>query len=70
MEVLAVAVLEYILNRYPDSRGGLDEWLRDAVPGMGLSGERFETEVADPKLGRPDVLQRGDSGEERCFIEA
>ena len=70
MEVLAVAVLEYILNRYPDSRGGLDEWLRDAVPGMGLSGERFETEVADPKLGRPDVLQKGRDGEERFFIEA
>jgi len=30
----------------------------------------FETEARDPELGRPDVLQRGDGGEERFLIEA
>ena len=70
MEVLAVAVLEYILNRRPNSRQGLGELLTRIVPGMRLSGKPFETEVTDPKRGRPDVLQRGDGGDERFLIEA
>ena len=70
MEVLACSVLEYILNRHPGSREGLNELLARIVPGMRLSSMDFETEVADTKLGRPDVLQKGDDGEERFFIEA
>ena len=70
MEVLACSVLEYILNRHPDSREGLNQLLARIVPGMRLSGMDFETETRDPELGRPDVLQRGDGGEERFLIEA
>ena len=70
MEVLAVAVLEYILNKHPDSRRGLDKLLAGIVPGMRLSGEPFETEVADQESGRLDMLQRGDDGEERFSVEA
>ena len=32
MEEVAVAALAYILNRYPASREGLNEVLRQAVP--------------------------------------
>lgn len=70
MEVLACTVLEYILNRHLDSREGLNELLAGIVPGMRLSGMDFETEVADPKLGRLDVLQRGDDRQGRFVIEA
>ena len=70
MEVLACTVLEYILNQHPDSRDGLNDLLMRIVPDMRLSDMDFETEVADPKLGRPDVLQRGDNKEERFLIEA
>ncbi len=70
MEVLAVAVLEYILNSHPDSRRGVGELLARIVPGMRLSGRPFETEVADGESGRLDMLQRGDHGEERFIVEA
>ena len=70
MEVLAVAVLEYILNSHLDSRRGLGELLARIVPGMRLSGEPFETEVPDRESGRLDMLQRGDDGEERFIVEA
>ncbi|MYC67237.1 MAG: hypothetical protein F4X12_12980 [Acidobacteriia bacterium] len=70
MEVLACSVLEYILNHHPDSRDGLNDLLMRIVPGMRLSGMDFETEVTHPKLGRLDVLQRGDDGEGRFVIEA
>ena len=70
MEVLTVAVLEYILNSHLASREGLNQLLSQIVPGMRLSGMDFETEVADPELGRPDVLQRGDDGEPRFLVEA
>ncbi|MYH49395.1 MAG: hypothetical protein F4020_00490 [Gammaproteobacteria bacterium] len=70
MEVLACTVLEYILNHHPDSREGLNDLLSRIVPGMRLSGMEFETEIADPELGRLDVLQRGDDGEGRFVIEA
>ena len=70
MEVLTVAVLEYILNSHPDSREGFNQLLSRIVPGMRLSGMDFETEVADPELGRPDLLQKGDDGEARFLIEA
>ncbi|WP_420439606.1 hypothetical protein [Candidatus Palauibacter sp.] len=70
MEVLTVAVLEYILNSHPDSREGLNQLLSRIVPGMRLSGMDFETEVADPELGRPDLRQRGDDGEPRFLVEA
>ena len=69
-EVLAVAVLEYILNSHPDSRRGLGELLARIVPDMRLSGKPFETEVADRESGRVDMLQRGGGGEERFIIEA
>lgn len=70
IEELAVEALAYILNRYPDSRDGLDELLKRAVPDMKLSAERFETEVSAPDGTRPDVLQKGDDGRECFFIEA
>ena len=70
MEVLACSVLEYILNHHPDSRDGLNELLARIVPGMRLSSMDFETETRDLELGRPDVLQRGDGGEQRFLIEA
>ncbi len=70
MEVLACSVLEYILNSHPGSREGLNELLARIVPGMRLSGMDFETETPDPELGRPDVLQKGDNGEQRFLIEA
>ena len=70
MEVLACAVLEYVLNHHPGAREGLNELLARIVPGMRLSGMDFETETPNLELGRPDVLQRGDDGEERFLIEA
>ena len=70
MEELAVEALAYILNRYPDSRRGLDELLKRAVPDMRLSNQPFETEASALDGTRPDVLQKGDDGSERLFIEA
>ena len=70
MEEVAVEALAYILNRYPASRGGLNELVGWAVPDLRLSHETFETEAADLDLTRPDVLQKGDDGKERLFIEA
>ena len=70
MEEVAVEALAYILNRYPASRGGLNELVKHAVPGLQLSHETFETEAAGLDLTRPDVLQKGDDGKERLFIEA
>ena len=70
MEEVAVEALAYILNRYPASRGALAELLERAVPGMSLSAQPFETEASAPDGTRPDVLQKGDEGTERIFIEA
>ena len=70
MEEVAVAALAYILNNYPDTRGGLKELLEQGVPEMRLSDEPFQTEAADPDGTRPDVLQEGDDGKERLFVEA
>ena len=70
MEEVAVEALAYVLNRYPESTKGLEELLKRAVPGMSLSAHRFETEAFAPDGTRPDVLQKGDDGEERLFIEA
>ena len=70
MEEVAVEALAYILNRYPASRGGLNELVRRAVPDLPLSHETFETEAVDLQRRRPDVLQKGEDGEERLFIEA
>ena len=70
MEEVAVAALVHILNRYPASREGLDELLERTVPDMRLSAQPFETEVSAPDGTRPDVLQKGDDGKERLFIEA
>lgn len=69
MEELAVAALAYVLNRYPASIEGLAE-LVEPVPDMRLSAQPFETEVVAPDGTRPDVLQRGEDGSERLFIEA
>ena len=66
-EGLAVEALVYILDRYPASIEGLAELV---APAMGLSAQPFETEVVAPDGTRPDVLQRGDDGSERLFIEA
>ena len=70
MEEVAVAALAHILNRYPASRGGLKEVLERAVPGMRLSDEPFQTEVAFPDGARPDVLQKGADKQKRLLIEA
>ena len=70
MEEIAVEGLVYILNRYPASRGGLNEVVRRDVPDLWLSHETFETEAVDLDLKRPDILQKGDDGKERFFIEA
>ena len=69
MEELAVEALAYILNRYPASKEGLAE-LVEPVPDMRLSAQPCETEAVAPDGTRPDVLQRGDDGSERLFIEA
>ncbi len=69
MEELAVEALAYILDRYPASIEGLAE-LVEPVPDMRLSAQPFETEAVAPDGTRPDVLQRGDDGSERLFIEA
>ena len=68
-EGLAVEALVYILDRYPASIEGLAE-LVTPVSAMRLSAQPFETEVFAPDGTRPDVLQRGDGGSERFFIEA
>lgn len=70
MEEVAVEALTYILNRHPASREGLAELLKGAVPTMSLSDRPFETEAVAPDGSKPDVLQRGDDGSERLFIEA
>ena len=70
MEALAVEALAYIFNRYPESREGLQRLLKQAVPGMSLSVHPFKTQAVKPDGTRPDVLQKGDDGEERLFIEA
>ena len=70
MEEVAVAALAYILNNYPDTRGGLKELLEQGVPEMRSSDEPFQTEAADPDGTRPDVLQERDDGKERLLIEA
>lgn len=70
MEELAVAALTYILNRHPESRGGMEEVLKAAVPDASLSDQPFETEASDLDGTRPDMLQKGDDGSERLFIEA
>ncbi|WP_419860450.1 hypothetical protein [Candidatus Palauibacter sp.] len=70
MEEVAVEALAHILNRYPASRGGVNELLVRAVPNLRVSHETFETEAADLQRRRPDMLQKGDDGEERLFIEA
>ena len=68
-EGLAVEALVYILDRYPASIAGLAEIVAP-VPAMRLSAQPFETEVVALDGTRPDVLQRGDDGSERLFIEA
>ena len=76
MEEVAVEGLAYLLNRYPVSRGGVDEVLRDAGVELRTSHEPFETEAADLEKGRPDILQKGEPSQEgedpekRLFIEA
>ena len=70
MEEVAVEALAYVFNRYPESREGLEELLKRAIPCMGLSAHGFETEPVAPDGTRPDVLQKGDDGEKRLFIEA
>ena len=70
MEEVAVEALTYILNRYPASREGLAEVVEGPVPDMKLSAQPFETEAVAPDGTRPDVLQKGDDGSERLFIEA
>lgn len=70
MEEVAVEALAYILNRHRASRDGLAELVEQAVPGMGLSIQPFQTEAGAPDGTRPDVLQRGDDESERLFIEA
>ena len=69
-EEVAVEALTYILNRYPASREGLAELVERLIPEMKLSGQPFENEVTGPDGTKPDVLQRGDGGSERLFIEA
>ena len=69
IEELAVEALAYILNRYPASMEGVAELL-EPVPDMRLSAQPCETEAVAPDGTRPDVLQRGDDGSERLFIEA
>ena len=61
--------LAYILDRYPASVEGLAELL-ESVPGMMSSSQPFETEAVAPDGTRPDMLQRGEDGSERLFIEA
>ena len=70
MEELAVEALAYILDRYPASIEGLSELVERPIPDMRLSAQRFETEAVAPDGTRPDVLQKGDDGSERLFIEA
>ena len=69
-EEVAVEALAYILNRYPASRGGLNELLRKMVPELRLSDGPFRTEVSASDGTKPDVVQTGVDGEERLFIEA
>ena len=70
MEEVAVEGLAYLLNRYPVSRGGVDEVLRDAGVDLRTSHQPFETEAADLERRRPDILQKAEDGTERLFIEA
>ncbi len=70
IEGVAVEALTYILNRYPASRAGFAALVERLIPDMRLSAQPFETEAIGPDGTRPDVLQRGDDGSERLFIEA
>ncbi len=69
-EGVAMEALTYILNRYPASRAGFAALVERLIPDMRLSAQPFETEAIGPDGTRPDVLQRGDDGSERLFIEA
>ena len=70
MEELAVEALAYMLDRYSVSSRGLAQVVKRFVSDMRLSSQPFKTEVIAPDGTRPDVLQEGDDGSERLFIEA